>query len=67
MDHLKEGIGLRSYAQNNPLVEYTNEGFQLFDEMLDTINREILEEGKIDKAIEILGQYLKGLSNSPVV
>ena len=41
MDHLKEGIGLRSYAQNNPLVEYTNEGFQLFDEMLDTINREI--------------------------
>ena len=41
MDHLKEGIGLRSYAQNNPLVEYTNEGFQLFDEMLDTINRKI--------------------------
>ena len=41
MDHLKECIGLRSYAQNNPLVEYTNEGFQLFDEMLDTINREI--------------------------
>ena len=41
MDHLKEGIGLRSYAQNNPLVEDTNEGFQLFDEMLDTINREI--------------------------
>ena len=25
----------------DPLVEYTNEGFQLFDEMLDTINREI--------------------------
>ncbi len=40
MDHLKEGIGLRSYAQTNPLVAYTNEGFQLFDEMLDTINQE---------------------------
>ncbi|MBO5182778.1 MAG: preprotein translocase subunit SecA [Bacilli bacterium] len=40
MDHLKEGIGLRSYAQTNPLVAYTNEGFQLFDEMLDTINKE---------------------------
>ena len=40
MDHLKEGIGLRSYAQNNPLVEYTNEGFELFDEMLDIINKE---------------------------
>ena len=34
-------------------------------DLIDTeeINREILEEGKIDKAIEILGQYLKGLSN----
>ena len=41
MDHLKEGIGLRSYAQTNPLVAYTNEGFELFDEMLDTINQEI--------------------------
>ncbi len=40
MDHLKEGIGLRSYAQTNPLVAYTNEGFELFDEMLDTINKE---------------------------
>ena len=40
MDHLKEGIGLRSYAQTNPLVAYTNEGFQLFDEMLEKINKE---------------------------
>ena len=40
MDHLKEGIGLRSYAQTNPLVAYTNEGFQLFDEMLERINKE---------------------------
>ena len=40
MDHLKEGIGLRSYAQTNPLVAYTNEGFDLFDEMLEKINKE---------------------------
>ena len=40
MDHLKEGIGLRSYAQTNPLVAYTKEGFDLFDEMLSRINKE---------------------------
>ena len=40
MDHLKEGIGLRSYAQANPLVAYTKEGFDLFDEMLSKINKE---------------------------
>ena len=40
MDHLKEGIGLRSYAQTNPLVAYTKEGFDLFDQMISTINKE---------------------------
>ena len=40
MDHLKEGIGLRSYAQTDPLVAYTKEGFNLFDEMLSIINKE---------------------------
>ncbi len=40
MDHLKEGIGLRSYAQTNPLVAYTNEGFELFDEMLEKISKD---------------------------
>ena len=43
MDHLKEGIGLRSYAQTNPLVAYTNEGFQLFDEMLEKISQETIQ------------------------
>ncbi len=40
MDHLKEGIGLRSYAQADPLVAYTKEGFDLFDQMLSVINKE---------------------------
>ena len=43
MDHLKEGIGLRSYAQTNPLVAYTNEGFQLFDDMLEKIKQETIQ------------------------
>jgi len=41
MDHLKEGIGLRGYAQGNPLQAYTLEGFELFDNMLDRINENI--------------------------
>ena len=40
MDHLKEGISLRSYAQTDPLVAYTKEGFDLFDQMLSIINKE---------------------------
>ena len=37
---LKEGIFLRSYAQENPLRAYTSEGFELFDQMLYTIDKE---------------------------
>lgn len=38
---LREGIQLRSYAQENPLRAYTAEGFELFDDMLDVIDKEI--------------------------
>jgi preprotein translocase subunit SecA len=38
MSHLREGIGLRSYAQTNPLQDYVNEGYQLFREMNDRIS-----------------------------
>ena len=41
MSHLREGIGLRSYAQENPLRAYTNEGFELYDELLNTIDKNI--------------------------
>ena len=34
MDHLKEGIGLRGYAQQNPLIVYKKEGFDMFQEMI---------------------------------
>ncbi len=37
MSHLREGIGLRSYAQTNPLQDYVNEGYDLFKEMNDNI------------------------------
>ncbi len=34
MDHLKEGIGLRGYAQHDPLVEYKRESFDMFEAMM---------------------------------
>lgn len=40
MSKLREGISLRSYAQNNPLQAYVEEGFQLFEEMMNTISEE---------------------------
>ena len=39
MSHLKEGIFLRQYAQDNPLRAYTEEGFELFDDMLINIDK----------------------------
>ena len=41
MAHLREGIHLRGYAQENPLRAYTKEGFELFDNLLNLIDKEI--------------------------
>jgi preprotein translocase subunit SecA len=43
MDGLKEGIGLRAYGQVDPLVEYKNEGFAMFEEMMNRIQDDALE------------------------
>ncbi len=43
MDHLKEGIGLRSYAQQNPLVIYKKEGYEMFQGLVDRIKEETLQ------------------------
>jgi len=40
MDHLKEGIGLRGYGQQDPLIAYKREGHQLFQEMIGRIKEE---------------------------
>jgi preprotein translocase subunit SecA len=42
MDHLKEGIGLRGYAQQNPLIVYKKEGYELFQDMINRIQEETL-------------------------
>jgi len=40
MDHLKEGIGLRGYGQKNPLDEYKKEGFEMFQELMETVKQQ---------------------------
>ncbi|GLX04370.1 preprotein translocase subunit SecA [Microbispora sp. NBRC 16548] len=40
MDYLQEGIGMRAYAQKDPLIEYQREGYEMFSAMLDGIKEE---------------------------
>jgi len=42
MDHLKEGIGLRGYAQQNPLIVYKKEGYEMFQDMISRVKEETL-------------------------
>ncbi|MBQ1508212.1 MAG: preprotein translocase subunit SecA, partial [Erysipelotrichaceae bacterium] len=42
MSKLRDGIHLRSYAQNNPLQAYVQEGFELFESMMDTISADVV-------------------------
>jgi preprotein translocase subunit SecA len=44
MDHMKEGINLRAYAQKDPLTEYKRESFNLFEEMRKTVKRAVVEQ-----------------------
>ena len=41
MDQLRESIGLRAYGQNNPLVEYQQEGYRMFNEMVGSIEYDV--------------------------
>jgi len=58
MDHLKEGIGLRGYAQKNPLNEYKREAFEIFAAMMNLIKIEITEylfkiqAGKLEETVQ---------------
>jgi len=43
LDHLRQGIGLRAYAQRDPLNEYKREAFNLFEEMLDGLRERVTQ------------------------
>jgi preprotein translocase subunit SecA len=42
IDNLRQGIGLRGYAQKDPLVEYKNEAFRMFDSLINSIDDEMI-------------------------
>ena len=42
MDHLRQGIGLRGYAQKNPIQEFKRESFQMFEALLENIKTEAI-------------------------
>lgn len=42
LDHLKEGISLRSWGQKNPLIEYKREAFAMFEDMMSQVRLEIV-------------------------
>ncbi len=65
MEHLKEGVGLRGYAQSNPVQVYTMEGYEMFDNLLNKINNDIalfLLKAEIKQNIE-RKQTLQGRAN----
>jgi len=43
LDHLRQGIHLRGYAQKNPKQEYKREAFELFSDMLDRIKHDVVK------------------------
>ncbi|MGD9330429.1 MAG: SEC-C metal-binding domain-containing protein, partial [Desulfobacterales bacterium] len=68
MDHLKEGIGLRGYAQQNPLIVYKKEGFEMFQDMIERIKEEsvgILYRVQLAESETV--EQLRRPSDQPVV
>jgi preprotein translocase subunit SecA len=44
MDHLREGIGLRGYAQKDPVREYQKEGYEMYLEMMYRVRQDTLQK-----------------------
>lgn len=69
LDSVKEGIGLRSFGQKDPLLEYKKEAFEMFKSLIDEINRETVsliwkavpemsgESDRVQKAQKQQGKY----------
>ena len=72
MDELKNGIGLRAYGQQDPVVKYRIEGMDMFDEMIFDIKHDVVkmlmnlrkqEEVKREEAAKITGAALQTLNS----
>ena len=62
LDHLRQGIHLRSYAQKNPKQEYKREAFELFEGLLNTIKSEVT---KVTMLVQIKTQEDLGAVEPP--
>ncbi|TDE15961.1 preprotein translocase subunit SecA [Jiangella asiatica] len=72
MDYLREGIGLRAFAQKQPLVEYQREGYDLFVAMMDGIKEESVGlvfnlEVQVTKPSAEAGEAPADVEGAPVV
>ncbi len=69
MDHLREGIGLRGYAQKDPKLEYKREGFELFRDMLYQIRENAvraLTHVRLERRQETEGQEKAAFQHADV-
>ena len=61
MDALRRGIGLKAYGQQDPVIAYKQEGFAMFDDMIDRIHEEtvaLLMRVNVERAPKREGQNL---------
>ena len=65
MDHLKEGIGLRGYGQQDPLVEYKRESFDMFEEMMLRFQQDSVRFLFLMQIIGPDGQPIESLMPAP--
>ena len=66
MSHLREGIYLRGYGQEDPIRAYTMEGFELFDKMMQQIDHDItvmLAKSEINQNVERKSVTKKQITN----
>ena len=68
LDHLRQGIHLRGYAQKNPKQEYKREAFELFTNMLEEIKNEVTKilltvQIKSEQQVEAVAESLKSPEN----
>jgi preprotein translocase subunit SecA len=70
MDHLRQGIHLRGYAQKNPKQEYKRESFELFSEMLEALKVEVVTilskvQVKAQEDVEAVEEQRRQADNTP--
>jgi len=52
MDDLRQGVSLRAYGNHDPIVEYKNEGYAMFEEMIDTIKEDTVKGVMLARVIK---------------